>query len=70
MKSNESAADRIIRIILGLVLGALVVFKVVTGVAAIVIGIAAAIFLITGLIGFCAIYALFGICTCKTTKSN
>jgi hypothetical protein len=70
MKSNESAADRIIRIILGLVLAALVLFKVVTGAAAIVIGIGAAILLITGLVGFCAIYALFGICTCKVPKSN
>lgn len=70
MKSNESAADRIIRIILGLVLAALVAFKVVTGTAAIVIGIGAAILLITGLAGFCAIYALLGICTCKVPKSN
>jgi hypothetical protein len=70
MKTNESAADRIIRVVLGLVLGSLVAFKVVTGAAAIVVGIGAGIVLLTGVVGFCAIYALFGLSTHKGAKSN
>jgi hypothetical protein len=70
MKANESAADRVIRGVLGLVLGSLVVFKVVTGAAAIVVGVGAGIILITGLVGFCALYALFGFSTCKVKKNS
>jgi hypothetical protein len=65
MKTNESWTDRIIRIILGLALGALVLLKIVTGVAAIVVGVVAAIIFLTGVVGFCAIYALFGLSTHK-----
>jgi hypothetical protein len=70
MKTNESAADRIIRVVLGLALISLVLFKVVAGVAAIVVGIAGGVILLTGLVGFCAIYALFGLSTHKATKNN
>lgn len=70
MKTNESAADRIIRIVLGLALGSLVVFKVVTGAGAIAVGILAGIILLTGVVGFCAIYALLGLSTHKGVKSN
>jgi hypothetical protein len=65
MKSNESKSDRVIRVVIGVVLGLLVAFKVVTGGFAIALGIVAAIAIITGLVGFCAIYALFGLSTCK-----
>jgi uncharacterized membrane protein YgaE (UPF0421/DUF939 family) len=70
MKSNESKSDRIIRVVIGVVLGLLVAFKVVTGGFAIALGIVAAIAIITGLVGFCAIYALFGLSTCKIPASK
>jgi hypothetical protein len=70
MKSNESKSDRVIRIVIGVVLGLLVAFKVVTGGLAIALGIVAAIAIITGLVGFCAIYALFGLSTCKIPASK
>jgi hypothetical protein len=68
MKCNESAADRIVRIVLAIVLGVLVVLKVVTGTVAIVFGVAAGILFLTGVISFCGIYALLGISTCKIPK--
>jgi hypothetical protein len=70
MKTNESAIDRIIRVIIGLAFGSLVLFHVVTGTAAIVIGVIGVIVLLTGLVGFCAIYAVFGLSTCKVTKKT
>jgi hypothetical protein len=70
VKTNESAVDRIIRVVLGLALGSLVAFKVVTGVAAIVVGIAGGVVLLTGVVGFCAIYALFGMSTCKVAAEK
>lgn len=68
MKSNENTADRIIRILLAIALGTLIALKVVTGVIAIIFGIAAGILLLTGVIGFCAIYAILGISTGKVPK--
>jgi hypothetical protein len=68
MKCNESAADRIIRIVLAIALGILVALKVVTGTFAIIVGAVAGILFLSGVISFCAIYALLGISTCR--KSN
>jgi Protein of unknown function (DUF2892) len=65
MKSNESVSDRVIRVVLGIILGLLVAFKVVVGGLAIAIGIVAALAIITGLVGFCALYALLGLSTRK-----
>jgi hypothetical protein len=70
MKTNESAVDRGIRIVLAIVLGILIAAKVVTGSVAIIAGVVAAIAAITGLIGFCGIYAIFGISTCPVTKKK
>ncbi len=70
MKTNESVADRLIRISLGILLGLLVIFKIVTGFLAIVFLIASGLALITGLVGFCAIYAMFGLSTCKVSADK
>ena len=67
MKSNESTVDRIIRVVLAVVLGALVALKVVTGTVAILFGIVAAILFLTGVVGICLIYAMLGISTRKTS---
>jgi membrane-bound ClpP family serine protease len=65
-KKNESAADRIIRAIIGIVLLVIGIYEVgpseVLGVILIIVG---AIILITGITGFCALYSLLGISTCK-----
>jgi hypothetical protein len=65
MKANESGLDRAVRVALGIILGLLVAFKVVAGGLAIAIGIVAAIAIVTGVVGFCALYALFGLSTCN-----
>jgi len=65
MKQNMSSTDRIIRAIVAVVLAALVFFNVLTGTAAIVLGIVAGIFLLTALIGFCPLYTLFKFSTKK-----
>jgi hypothetical protein len=70
MFANESIADRILRVVLGIALGLLVVLKVATGTLAIVAGIASGIALVTGIVGFCAIYALFGFSTCKVAQKH
>jgi len=67
MQKNEGTADRIIRIILGIVLIGLGVYfqsswGMVAMVVLIVIGLIA---LITGIIGYCGLYSLLKISTLK-----
>ena len=63
MRTNESTADRVIRVVLGVILAALAITGVVTGVLAIVAGVVAVIALVTGAIGFCPLYAILRIGT-------
>ena len=63
MERNEGSIDRAIRVVLGLILlGLWAADKVPYRTVALIIGLVA---LITGLTGFCAIYKLLGINTCK-----
>ena len=70
MKFNESSFDRIVRIVVGAVLGILIALKIVTGGAAIVAGIVAAVLLLTGVIGLCPIYMLLRISTRKAVHKD
>ncbi|NDV17142.1 DUF2892 domain-containing protein [Muricauda sp. TY007] len=65
MKKNMGGADRTIRIILALGVGALYYFNVVTGTLAYILLALAAIFVLTSFVGFCPLYTLLGINTCK-----
>ncbi len=63
MERNEGTLDRAIRVVLGLILlGLWAVDKIPYRTAALIVGLVA---LVTGLTGFCAIYKLLGISTCK-----
>lgn len=61
MKLNMGKADRIVRILLALTVGYLYYAKMITGTLSIVLMIIAFIFLITGIVGSCPLYTLFGI---------
>jgi hypothetical protein len=64
-KANESGVDRIIRVVLGIILLVLGWGGVVTGTWGWVLKIGGFVPLITGLAGWCGLYALFGIRTNK-----
>jgi hypothetical protein len=66
MKTNESGLDRVIRVVLGIVLLALYFAGTVTGGLGIVFIVVGAIALLTGVVGFCPLYALLKI---KTNKA-
>lgn len=66
MKTNMSNLDRIIRVVLAIVLFALYFTGTVTGALGIVFIVIGAIALITGVVGFCPLYALLKI---KTNKA-
>jgi hypothetical protein len=65
MKKNMGTIDRIIRILLAIVVVILYMNGSITGVAAIILGILAFVFIITSLIGFCPLYVPFKISTIK-----
>ncbi|MCE5208598.1 MAG: DUF2892 domain-containing protein [Chloroflexi bacterium] len=65
MKTNESGLDRIIRVIVGIVLLALYFTGAVTGGLGILFIVLGAVLLLTGIVGFCPLYALLKI---KTNK--
>lgn len=68
MYTNENKLDRILRVMVAAVLVSLVALKLFTGVAGIIFATAAAVLLLTGIFGFCGIYALFGLSTCKIPR--
>ena len=68
MKKNMSNADRLIRLIVAAVVGALYFTDIVTGVLGIVLLVAAGIFVLTSFISFCPLYAAFGLSTSSVKK--
>lgn len=65
--TNEAPIDRAIRVVLGIGLGALALAGGVTAPWLYVVWIVAAIALVTGIIGFCPLYALLRVGTKRTT---
>ncbi len=65
MKKNLHLIDRVVRIALALVLAVLIFNGTLTGVAGILLGIFAVVFLATGIISFCPLYYALGFSTLK-----
>ena len=68
LQINESTPDRIVRLVLGIVLGAA---ALAGGIAAPWLYVAlpvAAIAVLTGIVGFCPLYAVFGVTTKAGTR--
>jgi hypothetical protein len=63
LHANEGGADRLIRVVIGLVLMALVFVGPQTN-----WGWLGVIPLVTGLVGFCPLYRLLGISTCPARR--
>lgn len=65
MKKNMGFADKITRVLFAIIIAMLYFTNQITGVAAIVLGLFAVVFLLTSLVGFCPLYAPFKISTLK-----
>lgn len=65
MKRNLGNVDRIVRIVLAAILVELNFGNIVEGTAGIIFLVLAGVFTLTALVGFCPLYASFGISTCK-----
>lgn len=68
MKQNMGTTDKIIRVILAVVVGLLYFTGQITGTAAVILGVLAVILVLTSAIGFCPLYAPFGISTMNKEK--
>jgi hypothetical protein len=63
MSMNEGTADRIIRVVAGIVLLWLGFGGVADGAFGIVLGVVGAILTLTGLVGWCPLYSVVGVST-------
>ena len=70
MKKNMGNADRIIRVIIAAVIALLFFTNVITGTVGIILLVLAGIFLLTGLVSFCPLYAPFGISSCAVKDKS
>jgi hypothetical protein len=66
MKTNMGPADRVIRLVVAAIIAVLFFSGAITGTLATVLAIIGLVFILTSLVGFCPLYILFGISTCKT----
>jgi hypothetical protein len=64
MQKNMGTIDRSVRVLVAVVIAALIVMGQISGILAIVLGILAGVFVLTSVIGFCPLYAPFGLRTC------
>ncbi len=67
MKKNVGKVDKIVRIVLGVILGVAALF-LFTGVWQIILGILSGAMFFTAITGSCYFYTLLGINTCKLKK--
>ena len=65
MKKNMGSIDRAVRLLAVVVIGILYFTDQITGTAAIVLGIIAAVFLLTSVVAFCPLYLPLKLSTIK-----
>jgi uncharacterized membrane protein len=70
MKKNMGGIDRIVRLLIAAVIVILYFTNVLTGTLGIVFLVLAGIFLLTSLVSFCPLYALFGLSTCPLKEKK
>ncbi len=70
MKKNMGVVDRVTRTVIALVVGALIFTGRLHGTLAVVLGVIAAVFLLTSLVGWCPIYLPFKVSTWKPTAAK
>ena len=70
MKTNMGVIDKAVRVLFAAVVGILYAVNAISGTPAVVLGILAAIMVVTSLIGFCPLYVPVGLSTKKKTAKS
>jgi amino acid transporter len=65
LKKNVGTLDSVIRLVIAAVIAVLCFTRILTGTPAVILAILAAVFIVTGIVGICPLYMLFGISTRK-----
>ncbi len=65
MKTNMGSADRAIRVLIAIAVAILYFTGTIQGTLGVVLLVLAVVFLLTSVMGFCPLYTLFGMNTCK-----
>lgn len=68
MKRNMGKIDKILRFTIAVIIALLIYYEVIGGALSYILLTVAAVFLLTSLTGFCPLYGLFGINSCKMKK--
>jgi hypothetical protein len=68
MKTNMGSVDKVMRILAAVAIGVLYFMHFLSGTLAVVLLVIAGIFILTSLVSFCPLYAIFGINTHKQVK--
>ncbi len=68
MKRNMGRIDKIVRFTVAVIIAILVYYELVQGMLSYVLLAVAAVFVLTSLTGFCPLYGLFGLNSCKVKK--
>ncbi len=70
MTTNESSIDRIIRLVVGIV-ALVAAFAVGLGsLGGIILAVVGVVMLVTAAVGFCPLYRVFGLSTCKVPAAK
>ncbi|MGB5361212.1 MAG: DUF2892 domain-containing protein [Eudoraea sp.] len=70
MKRNMGRIDKIVRFTIAVVIALLVYYELIEGALAYILLAVAAVFVLTSLTGFCPLYGLFGLNSCKMKKGD
>lgn len=70
MKKNMGTTDKVIRILLALTFIYLYANEYITGTLGLVLMLVTLFFNISSIVGYCPLYGVLGINTCKTKGSN
>lgn len=62
------SADKILRTAIAVIVAILFFTGVISGLLGTILLVLAVVFLLTSLVGFCPLYAIFGIKTCKVSE--
>ena len=65
MKKNMGNADKVVRVLIAAAIAIAYFTHLITGTLGIILLILGAVFLLTSFVGFCPLYAPFGVSTCK-----
>ncbi len=65
MKKNMGTTDKIVRVLLAVIMAGLYFANIISGTLGLVLLVLAIVFMLTSLVSFCPLYAIFGINTCK-----